>query len=172
MLIRNGILLLISIFSFTVLCAQEKDEQFYSIKVKKLLDEIDLNYSITKYNNFKIELLIEEQPKRRTQIVYIYSKTENYNGYENREIVSRSLSIPKGEAKSSIFLELLKENGKLKSGTWSIFESESSPETYIVLFTIKVSTNISADDLYTMISLVAREADRIEKLYAKGIDNN
>jgi len=172
MLFKRGILLTISILSFFVLFAQEKEDQFYSLKVKKLLDEIDLNYSITKYNNFKIELLIEEKPQRRTQNVYVYSKTENYDGYETREIVSRSLSIPKSEAKSIIFFELLKENGKLKTGSWSIIESDSSPDVYIILFTVKVSTNILAEDLFSVISFVAREADSIEKLYTSGLDKN
>lgn len=170
MLLRRGIILIITIFSIGSVFGQEKDELFYDIRLKKLLDSNDINYSITKNNNFKIELITEDQPQKRTQIVVIYSRTNKYDDYEIREIVSTSFTIPKKDTKSPFFIELLKENGTLKTGTWSIIEYESSPDVYTITFTAKVSTNISANDLQSMINLVGSEADRIEKHYAKGVD--
>ena len=170
MFLSRGILLIISIFCFTALFAQEKEDQYYDIRVKKQFDSLDINYSITKNNNFKVELITEGEPQKRTQAVYVVSKVSEYNKYEIREIVSQSFKIPKTESKSHIFLELLKENADLKIGTWSIFEYDSSPDFYSATFAVKISTNISANHIYDLIYFVAIEADRLEKKYAKGVD--
>lgn len=172
MFLSRGILIIISIFSFNGLFAQEKEDLYYDIRVKKHLDSLDINYSITKLNNFTVNLITEESPQKRTQLVVINSKLVRYNNYKIREIESRSFTLPKKDGKTPIFLELLKENGSLKTGNWSIIEFDAEPDIYTIIFSVNVSPNISADDLYSMIFLVATEADRFEKKYMKGADEN
>lgn len=170
MIARGVIILIISIFFISPIFAQEQNDQFYDMRVKKLLDSKDINYTITKNNNFKINLITEDEPQKRTQIVLIYSKTDKYDDYEVREVSSTSFTIPKKESKELIFIELLKENSSLKTGTWSIMEFNDSPEVYTITFSVKVSSNMTGDDLRSIINLVGIEADRIEKLYANGKD--
>jgi hypothetical protein len=172
MFLSRGILLIISIFCFTSLFAQDKYDQYYDIRVKKQFDSLDINYSITKLNNFKINLITKDSTQKRTQIVIINSKIHKYDNYETREIESLSFKFLKKEGKMSLYEELLKENALLKIGQWSLVEFKDSPDTYSVLFSVKVSPYISADDLYSIVFLVGNAADRIEKKYMKGADEN
>lgn len=171
MYVKHFFLITLGIFLSFESIAQDRNDQFYDLRVKKLLDSKDVNYTISKNNNFKINLVTEDKPKERTQIVVIYSETSNYINYEIRDIRSSAFTIPKNETKSTVMLDLMKVNATLKSGSWSFYEYDATPDVYTVTFTVTVPVNISADDLYSMILLVGNEADRVEKLYKKGEDN-
>lgn len=161
-------LLILSIPSFSQ--GNPNEEEYYDIRVKKLLDSKDINYSITKNNNFRITVITEDSPKERTQGVIINSKTQNYDEYEIREIWSTSLKIKKSDLRVKLYYELLSKNSKIKVGAWEITEYESDKEFYFLTFNAKINTNINSEDLKSLLFLIANEADRVEKLHGNGID--
>jgi hypothetical protein len=107
---------LVCLLTFYISSAQNTTDEFYDIRIKKLLDAKQINYAITKTNNFRINLITEEGSNKRTQGILIFSKTENYQGFEIREISSNALMITKNNIKSSFLIELLNKNEKLKIG--------------------------------------------------------
>jgi hypothetical protein len=168
---KNKTFLLLGLVVMTNnLFGQTNTDDYYDIRIKKLLDSKSINYTINKRNDFNITVITENAPNERTQLVTITSKTNRYDEFEIREIHSTALKIKKDDIKTKLLYEILLENGKLKNGSWEIDEYESVKEYYYLLFSIKVGTNISGDDLKSMLFLVANEADKIEKLYGNGID--
>lgn len=152
--------------------AQTTGDQFYDTRIKKLLDSKNVNYSITKNGNFRINLITQKVPKERTQGVIIYSKKENYNEFEILNIESTAFKVPKNVVKLGVILDLLKSNGLLKVGAWSIYEYDSDPDNYSFSFEVKVGYNISADDLVLLFNFVGFQADEKEKLLGNGLDEN
>jgi hypothetical protein len=146
------------------------NNDYYDIRIKKLLDSKQVNYTINKYNDFKINFITEKDPKERTQYVTLVSKTTKYEGYEIRELRSTALKIKKTDIKLKVLSDLLITNSNRKIGAWEIDEYSDDQDYYYLLYSIKSSTNISADDLYSLAYYVAFEADRIEKLYGSGLD--
>ena len=149
---------------------QNTNSDYYDLRIKKLLDSKDVNYTITKNNNFRINVITEDEPKKRTQAVYVNSVTSKWYEYEIREITSTALQLKKNDVRIKMLYELLQKNGNIKAGAWEVNEYESDKEFYYLTFSLKVSTNINADDLKSLLFLVANEADRIEKLYGNGND--
>ncbi len=152
------------------ICAQITSEQFFDTRIKKLLDSENINYSITKNGNFRINLVTQKDPKERTQAVVIYSKKESYLEYEILNIESTAFKISKNSIKLSILTDLLKFNGSSKIGAWSIYEYSSDPDYYSISYEIKVGYNISAADLVSLFNYVGFQADAKEKLFGNGID--
>ena len=168
---KRKFILLLGLVVLTInLFGQTNEDDYYDLRVKKLLDSKDVVYTINKYNNFKINVITENSPKERTQGVLIRSKTNKYSEYEIREIYSTALQIKKNDIKAKMLYELLVKNGEIKVGSWGIDEYDSDKEYYYLSFSLKVGTNISADDFKSLLFLVANEADRVEKLYGNGND--
>ena len=154
------------------ICAQSVSDSFFDTRIKKLLDSKNVNYSITKNGNFRINLITQKEPKERTQGVIIYSKKETYNEFEVLNIESTAFKVPKNMVKLSVILDLLKRNGLLKVGAWSIYEYETDPDNYSFSFEVKIGYNITADDLVLLFNFVGFQADEKEKLFDNGIDEN
>lgn len=150
--------------------AQSVNDSFFDIRIKKLLDSKNINYSITKNGNFRINLVTREEPKERTQNVLIFSKKEHYQELEILNIISTALKIPKNNLRMPVLIDLLKLNGTRKIGAWSIFEYDSDPDNYSFIFEIKVGYNINADDLVSLFNFVGFQADEKEILLNNGLD--
>jgi hypothetical protein len=154
------------------ICAQTVSDPFFDTRIKSLLDSKNISYSITQNGNFSINLITEESPKKRTQRILIYSKKASYFDFEILNIESFAFTIPKKNVKTSLFIDLLKKNGTIKIGAWSVYEYDSDPDNYSFSFEVKVGYNISAEDLYSLINIVGLQADDKEKLWGNGLDEN
>lgn len=157
------------VISKTIVAQTEKDS-FIDTRIKKLLDSKNINYSITKNGDFRINLITEESPKERTQRIFIYSKKESYHDIEILNIESIGFKIPKNSIKMPVLIDLLEKNGALKIGAWSMYEYKSDPEYYSFSFEVKVASNISAEELVTLFNFVGIQADEKEKLWGNGLD--
>ncbi len=164
-------LVIFIVISKTIIAQSEKDS-FIDTRIKKLLDSKNVNYSITKNGDFKINLITQEAPKERTQRIYIYSKKESYRDFEILNIESVGFKIPKNSIKTPVLIDLLKKNGTIKIGAWSMYEYNSDPDNYSFSFEIKVANNISAEELVTLFNFVGFQADEKEKLWGNGLDEN
>ena len=152
--------------------AQKAGETFFDTRIKNLLDSKNINYSITQNGNFSIDLITEKAPKKRTQRVIIYSKISSYYNIEILNIESSAFTISKENIKTPVLIDLLKKNGTIKIGAWSIYEYDSDPENYSFSFEVKVGYNISAEELYSLINIVGLQADDKEKQWGNGLDEN
>ena len=149
--------------------AQTEKDEFYDIRVKKVLDAEEIEYTITKNNNFKIVVTTEEEPTVRNHTVFIMSKTQNYSDFEIREISSPGLKIKRSAISDSMMYDLLLQSGNIKMGSWELKEYEGEDYSFFT-FTIKIGVNIENKHLTSLIFLVASEADRVEKLYGNKYD--
>lgn len=163
-------LFLISLVYSLMVLSQTDSGDYYDLRLKKILDSEKINYTINKNNNFRINVITEEEPNERTQIVLMYSKTNTYSDFEIREITSAGLKIKKKDIKNPVLFSLLVQNGDLKIGSWEIQEYNDADENVLIAFSVKVSTNVPAKNLVSLMHLVANEADRVEKLYGNGVD--
>ncbi|MFN5422512.1 MAG: hypothetical protein ACK5AO_04530 [bacterium] len=168
---KKYLFILVSTIYTVTVWGQSESSDYYDIRLKKLLDSEKINYTINKNNNFRINVITEEEPNERTQIVLMYSRTTTYSDFEIREITSAGLKIKKKDIKNSVLFSLLVQNGDLKIGSWEIQEYNDDDENILIAFSIKVSTNIPAKNLVSLMHLVANEADRVEKLYGSGADD-
>jgi hypothetical protein len=167
---KKSILLLSLLGIITIINAQVDPNLYYDIRLKKQLDSTDINYSITKSNNFKITIQTEDSIEERTQIVIINSQTEKVANFEIREIGSIGLKLKKSSYKHELLYQVLNRNRQRKIGAWEIAEYSSEPDYFYLRHVIKISVNISPSDLIGLVHTVAFENDRIEKELGGGSD--
>lgn len=125
-------------------------------RVKRLLDEAGLKYSLTKAHDFKLLFAVDDN---RSQLVFVNSNTENYKQFEVREIWSvayrSTTKLTAGQMRM-----LLTQTAKNKLGEWSLTDVGDEE---IATFTVKAAAVLSKDDLETLIRLVTSSADEMEK---------
>jgi hypothetical protein len=167
---KKSILLLSLLGIITIINAQVDPNLYYDIRLKKQLDSTDINYSITKSNNFKITIQTEDSIEERTQIVIINSQTEKVANFEIREIGGIGLKLKKSSYNHELLYQVLNRNGQRKIGAWEITEYSSEPDYFYLRHVIKISVNISPSDLIGLVHTVAFESDRIEKELGGGSD--
>jgi hypothetical protein len=143
------------------LAAQNKPDA----RVQTLLDKIGQKFTTTKSGNYQVEL---DQDNKRTQLVYIMSATEKYNGVEIREIWSNAGSFPE-EPDQATLLDLMTESGSNKIGCWALEPQDDG--TYLLYYTIKLPISYTASDLKMMLAFAAKIADQREKQFFDTDDN-
>ena len=143
------------------LTAQDKPDT----RVQILLDKIDQAYTVTKAGNYQVEL---DTKDNRTQLVYISSSTEKYNGIEIREIWSNAGTFPE-EPDQATLLDLMTESGSNKIGCWALEKQDNG--SYLLYYTIKLPVSFTASDLKMMIAFAATIADAREEQFF-GTDDN
>jgi hypothetical protein len=133
-------------------------EASHDQRVKTQLDKLGINYSITEHGDFKV---IFEMDNDRTQMVFIESNTNKYEGMEIREVKSiAAIKNRKSEYTQPLLLSLLELNQTYKLGAWQIHGGE---EPYILQFAIRLSANATQTVLDDSIRLAAYIADEMEK---------
>ena len=134
-------------------------------RVQTLLDKNGQKFTVTKSGNYQIEI---DQENKRTQLVYIMSATEKYNGVEIREIWSNAGSFPE-EPDQATLLDLMTESGSNKIGCWALEAQDDG--TYLLYYTIKLPISYTASDLKMMLAFAASVADERENQFF-GTDDN
>ncbi len=126
-------------------------------RVKQLLDKTELKYEIDKDGDFK---LLFEFDGGRSQLVFVNSHTETYEGLEIREIWAVGYQPPKGDkVDAAISEQLIRANAKLKLGAWQV---QKLNDTEVGVFRAMISADSGKDVLIDTMRLVGATSDQKE----------
>lgn len=126
-------------------------------RMKTALDSLQYKYEITADGDFKLICKIDET---RTQVVFVNSSTEIFQGMEIREIFSpAAVSAPDGLT-APFLRKLLEDNFGKKLGAWQMI---SGSQSSLITFTVKTAASTPADNVNKIIWMVAHTADELEK---------
>ncbi len=130
-------------------------------RIKKLLDEAELKYDIDEDGDFK---LLFEYDDGRSQIVFINSQTESYQGMEIREIWAVGYVTPEStegneKVPSDVCENLIRANAKLKLGAWQV---QTMGEKEVGVFRAMITAEASRDVVVDTLRLVGISADEKE----------
>ena len=133
--------------------------------VQAMLEANGQAFEVSKSGNYKVELATTG---KRTQLVFIGSATEQYDGVDIREIWSNAGDFPE-EPDQATLVDLMTESGSNKIGCWAL-EKEASG-SYLLFYSIKLPVSYTAEDLKMMLGFVADVADAREEQYFGNDDN-
>ncbi len=143
--------------------AGSPDEQVRGI-LDQVKDQIPAAYEVDGDGDFKLTVMLEGG---RSQIVYINSGTEEWEGIVIREVWGPSFpSKGKGfSAKDAMMLLLDSQDKKL--GAWQAYPQAKG--VYAV-FNVKIGAEMDSASLASVVRYVARAADAMEVTMTKGKD--
>ncbi|MBE9176665.1 hypothetical protein IQ225_17585 [Synechocystis salina LEGE 06155] len=125
-------------------------------RVQKLLEILELKYSIDEDGDFKVSFKLDGD---RSQLAFINSNTEKINDFEIREIWSVA-HISEGFLDASIANYLLLANNNLKIGSWRL--KEIGENSFAVTFCIQVSANSDPESFLDALYMTLHIADEME----------
>lgn len=127
-------------------------------RVKEALDSIGIKYSINSSNNYKVVYRMDSDPDR-SHLVFIVSKTSTYRDLEIREIWSVA-AVLDAYPDDEVIHRLMAMNSTTKLGAWAI-EASDEGEVW-VMYTVKVPSDMSPDELNDAVYFVAEVCDELE----------
>jgi len=128
------------------------------LRVASVLKKIGYKYIETKLGNYMLDFSLDD---KRTQLVYVSSRTEKFEGYETRKIwayVYKSKDLLKAE----IANQLLMDNVPQKAGAFELSKA-SSGDGYEVIYAVKVDAEAGPRAFRAAVRLVLLTADAKEK---------
>jgi hypothetical protein len=128
-------------------------------RVSSALDELDIPYQFHPATG-RFEILCQLE-NGRSQTVFIYSRTDDFMGFELREISSAAM-VSGGPFDSRTTNLLMRVNAELVHGKWCIHIGED-PKKQFAVFTMTAVAFITAEPLWSIIECVAEVADEIEE---------
>ncbi len=143
--------------------AQTKNKS--DTRVAAILSDLGLTYKVNSSGNYAITY---DEGNDRTQVVYVMSTTDTYQGIEIREIWSIAGSFD-SEPDATQLLDLMKQSGKNKIGDWALEEQDDG--TYLLFYTIKSPVKIDNAAFKMMLQFAADVADEQEKAIFDTDDN-
>lgn len=132
----------------------------YDVRVKKALEKLELKYTITDGNDFK---LAYDMGEGRSQLVFIDSTTSKYQDFEIRNIYAAGYLSDEPDFPANVANRLLKENSLLKIGAWE-------KQGKFAVITVKISADAGPEAIKSAISIAIYQADTIEKELMDGKD--
>ncbi|WP_339375922.1 hypothetical protein [Calothrix sp. NIES-2098] len=142
--------------SMQIVSAQTNTKPAADPRIKDALDKIGAKYEIIADGDFK--LLVETENKR-SQVVFIESKTEKIGNLEIRYISSPGY-ISKGPFSAEIANKLLQNSGLNKIAAWQLFTKD---QTYMAIFTAKITVNSDPETIKNTLLAVGYGADAMEQ---------
>ena len=136
--------------------AQTNPKPSSDSRIKDTLDKLGAKYEVIADGDFK--LLVETENKR-SQVVFIESKTEKLGNLEIRYISSPGY-VSKVALSADIANKLLQNSSVNKIAAWQIFNKD---QTHIAVFTAKIAVNSDAETIKNTLLAVGYGADAIEK---------
>ncbi|MBD0325375.1 MAG: hypothetical protein ICV68_03035 [Pyrinomonadaceae bacterium] len=128
-------------------------------RVRTQLDQLGYKYELTTDGDFKLIPIKTEDG--RSQLVYVYSNTQQYSTLEIREVMSPAY-LSTGPLSAAVANRLLRENSEVKFGAWRV-EPHSNGQKYLALFAVQISATSDTETLRLAIKSVLLVADRMEK---------
>ena len=136
--------------------APEHDE-----RVKQLLNEKEVTYSIDSDGDFKVEF---ETEGGRTQLAFIMSATYEYGNFEIREIHAYAYKGDDGVFPSAVMQKLLEDTYDKKLGAWAIIGNYA-------VFVTRIAADTDSESLWNALILTLEAADEMEKAFTGDADN-
>jgi hypothetical protein len=128
------------------------------IRVRRILESQGVRYQVDNQGDFKV---IFDVGDGRSQAAFINSNTVSFANASIREVWSIGL-MGEGQLSSEVANALLERNGTYKLGGWEIARSGNS---VAAIFKICVSADATAEELMSVLSVVLKIADEVEKEY-------
>ncbi|MDG2015082.1 MAG: hypothetical protein P8J33_16370 [Pirellulaceae bacterium] len=127
-------------------------------RVRERLDQTELKYEIDEDGDFK---LLFEYDDGRSQIVFVNSKTENYQDLEIREVWAVGFVPAKKGSKvpADVCENLVRSNSEIKMGAWQV---QKLGDNEVGVFRAMVSANADKDVILDTLRLVGISADEKE----------
>ncbi len=152
-------MLLLSVVFLPAQTGRERPAKAPDPRVGSLLDQGRLQYDVDEEGDFRVLNQLEE---KRSQAVFINSRTNRLYDIEIREIWSAAWSSEK-PPDGGVSGKLLMENGRVKIGAWSL---QRFGTKFVLVFGAQVPANADLKTLLTVIQTVAVTADDKEKEFA------
>ena len=143
---------------------KKKDQQKTKVEVatdpriKKILDEVRVEYSIDADGDFNLIMKIDDEG--RTQVGCIYSNTFELFGNEMRTLTSVGLVTEKGPFSERVANLLLQANGAINLGAWQAAQLPDG--TSIASYAAYVPADAESNVLMNAFIAVLRMADAVE----------
>ena len=135
--------------------AQIEAGQRGDARVRKLLEQIGWTYIVDSDGDFKLVFKLEDG---RSQIAYVISRSQEFNGLEVREIWAPAIRVD-GDFDETLACQLLEENCRVKIGAWRLAKT---PNGYLAIFSAQISVDADAHTLATVVKAVSVTADKKE----------
>jgi hypothetical protein len=131
-------------------------------RVRALLDELGYQYEVDEDGDYRA--VFEFNGEKRSQVVYVNSRTNDYDGLEIREIWSPAFES-KGPLAPKVANRLLEASFEASLGGWQTFKSSTG--TIMAVFTVKLGADADAETLKTAMNAALSNADEMEKELSK-----
>jgi hypothetical protein len=131
-------------------------------RVKRLLDELELKYTVDPDGDFRVVFGLETE---RTQTAFIRSETSMLSNLEIREVFSVGYECD-GPLPADVANALLIFNAHVKLGAWGVLRLPSN--RCFAAFTAKIAAETEAPTLMTTLLTVLRIADDVESKLSGG----
>ncbi len=139
---------------FVLLSPQLHAQSLVDSRITQNLNNLNFKYDVKDDGTFQFTIPVG----KRSQLIFIHSKTSTYDKLEIREIYSviyQSTIRPN----ENMLAQLLTDNGQKKLGAWELIYDGN---TYFIVFTVKVAANLDESDTKSVIDIVASSADAME----------
>jgi hypothetical protein len=133
-------------------------------RMKAALDAGGFKYEVDSDGDFRISVSMGDG---RKQIAFISSKTDKIQSLEITEIFSAAYAV-EGVLPGDVSNKLLLASRTRTLGAWEVVKSGTKQ---LVVFSTKVQSNISPEDLKISILYTMVSADQMEKELTNGKDN-
>lgn len=149
-------LLLLGSAGLLPVSAQLGDAKEGDARVRRLLEELELKWTIDKDGDFRLHNQVESDD--RSQLIWVLSNTSDLRNLEVREVWS--IGFKSAEPFSAeIARRLLTQNTQTKVGAWQM---RKMGDDYVAVFSAQIAANTDAETLQTVIDAVATTADEME----------
>jgi len=125
-------------------------------RVKKMLDALELRYSVDNDGDFKVMVEFEDG---RSQVAFIDSQTQLLGDFEIREVWSVAY-VSEGYLDIDTANTLLMKNYELKIGSWRLIPGGDN--TYLATFCIQIAADCDPNSFWRTLAIVLQTADEME----------
>ncbi len=130
-------------------------------RVKQLLEEKDVTYSIDADGDFKVQFDMDGD---RTQIAFLMSTTYEYGNFEIREIQAYAYKAKDGVFPPDVMQKLLEDTYSKKLGAWAIIDNYA-------VFVTRIAADTDAESLWNALKFTLEAADEMELEFTGDADD-
>lgn len=130
-------------------------------RVRAMLDELGYQYEVDADGDFRA--VFEFEGEKRSQVVYVNSRTSEYDGLEIREVWSPAVEA-KGALPQKVANRLLEASFDAPLGGWQSLKQADGK--VIAVFAVKLGADADAPTLKKAMNAVLSHADEMEKEFS------
>ncbi|MBI4541478.1 MAG: hypothetical protein HY705_00420 [Gemmatimonadetes bacterium] len=129
-------------------------------RVRKLLDQLEFKYEVDEDGDYSLVFDVGSSAKKRTQLAYVGSKTEQFGDFEIREVWSPAFLV-EGPIAQDLANRLLVESGNHKLGAWQTLALEDG--RHVVIYVVKLFELDDPEMLRLALNAALEAADEMEE---------